>query len=223
MTKTSAPVDPCRNQRFRPGLHGVVLGASELSRFGGADDVPGSRCRLASASPTTAATGARRDRHPGRRPTVEDYVTSAARVRAASYITGTGRQGPEPLVFSNPAAPEAGTHLPGGGIEPGERPDAATIREAVEETGVQGSLDLRGVVGVQQGTYGTGDPCISIYFHLVTDEARDDWVHTMIGDEDAWDTGLQVDCRFAPITEAARLLQTSWHEQAEYVGVLQFR
>ena len=147
-------------------------------------------------------------------------MTSAARVRAASYITRTGRQGPELLVFSYPAAPEAGTQLPGGGIEPGERPDAAAIREAVEETGIQGSLELHGVVGVQQGTYGTGDPCISIYFHLVTDEPRNGWIHTVIGDEGAWDTGLQVDCRFATLTEAAQLLETNWHHQAEYVDSL---
>jgi 8-oxo-dGTP pyrophosphatase MutT (NUDIX family) len=147
-------------------------------------------------------------------------MTAKARVRAASYITRAGQQGPELLVFRYPAAPEAGTHLPGGGIEPGERPDAAAIREAVEETGIQGHLDLHGVVGVQHGTYDTGDPCISIYFHLVTDEPRDAWTHTMIGDETAWDTGLQVHCHFAPLTEAVELLKTSWHNQAEYVDSL---
>jgi 8-oxo-dGTP pyrophosphatase MutT (NUDIX family) len=147
-------------------------------------------------------------------------MTTTARVRAASYITRTGRQGPELLVFRYPTAPQAGTHLPGGGVEPGERPDAAAIREAVEETGIQGSLDLHGVVGVQQGTYDTGDPCISIYFHLVTDEPRNAWTHTMVGDDAAWDTGLQVHCHFAPLAEAAELLRTSWHHQEEYIGSL---
>ena len=147
-------------------------------------------------------------------------MTNTARVRAVSYITRTGRQAPELLVFGYPTVPKAGTHLPGGGIELGERPDDAAIREAVEETGIQGSLDLHGVVGIQQGTYDTGDPCISIYFHLVTDEPRDAWTHTMIGDQGAWDTGLQVHCHFVSLTEAAELLRTSWHRQEEYVGSL---
>jgi 8-oxo-dGTP pyrophosphatase MutT (NUDIX family) len=147
-------------------------------------------------------------------------MTATARVRATSYVTRAGQQGPEVLVFDYPTVPDAGTHLPGGGVEPGERPDTAAVREAVEETGVQGSLDLHGVVGVQQGTYNTGAPRISIYFHLVTDEPRNTWMHTMIGDDGAWDTGLQVHCRFVSLTEAAQLLQTSWHHQEEYIGLL---
>ena len=63
-------------------------------------------------------------------------MTAMARVRAASYITRTGRQGPELLVFSYPTVPEAGTHLPGGGVEPGEPLEAAAIREAHEEVGI---------------------------------------------------------------------------------------
>ena len=77
-------------------------------------------------------------------------------------------------MFDYPAHPEAGTHLPGGGTEPGERPDAAAIREAIEETGVTGHLRLCGVVGVQQGTYNTGNPYISIYFHLALDRVECD-------------------------------------------------
>ena len=151
-------------------------------------------------------------------------MTDMARVRAASYITRTGRQGPELLVFSYPTTPEAGTHLLGGGIEPGERPDAAAVRDAIEETGIQGNLELHGVVGIQQGTYDTGDPRISIYFStLITDEPRDAWTHTMIGDEGAWDTGLQVHYRrFAPLNEAAQPLRMSWHRQNEFVGALCF-
>ncbi|MET8150444.1 NUDIX domain-containing protein [Actinoplanes sp. NPDC049668] len=147
-------------------------------------------------------------------------MTAVARVRAASYITRSGPRGRELLVFDYPSAPDAGTHLPGGGVEPGERPDAAALREAVEETGIRGGLELRGVVGVQQGTYNTGDPRISIYFHLATDEPRDAWTHTMVGDDGAWDTGLRIHCRFVPLAEAADLLRTSWHHQEEFVGAL---
>lgn len=147
-------------------------------------------------------------------------MNAVARVRATSYITRHSPSGPELLVFTYPSAPTAGTHLPGGGVEPGERPDAAAIREAIEETGIQGRLELQGIVGVQQGTYDTGDPCISVYFHLTTDEARDAWTHTMIGDDSAWDTGLAIECRFLLLAEASERLRTSWHCQDEYVNLL---
>jgi ADP-ribose pyrophosphatase YjhB (NUDIX family) len=145
------------------------------------------------------------------------------RIRATSYITRMTEDGPQLLVFDYAAHPDAGTHLPGGGAEPGERPDTAAIREAVEETGVTGSLDLRGVVGIQQGTYNTGEPYISVYFHLATTEPRDAWTHVMIGDDEAWDTGLDVNCRFVPLAGAAPLLRTSWHRQDEFLELLELR
>lgn len=147
-------------------------------------------------------------------------MSPRARIRATSYITRTTPQGPQLLVFDYSSQLEAGTHLPGGGVEPGERPDTAAIREAIEETGVTGNLELRGVVGVQQGTYNTGDPYISVYFHLTSDEIRDAWKHIMIGDVDAWDTGLEVSCQFVPVAEAAPLLRTSWHRQDEFLELL---
>lgn len=42
------------------------------------------------------------------------------------------------LVFSQPAAPEAGFQVPAGTIRPGEAPAAAALREAWEETGLPG-------------------------------------------------------------------------------------
>ncbi|WP_127499904.1 NUDIX domain-containing protein [Actinoplanes solisilvae] len=69
-------------------------------------------------------------------------MSPTARIRATSYITRTTPWGPQLLVFDYSSRPEAGTHLPGSGVEPGERPDAAAIREAVEETGIIGDLDL---------------------------------------------------------------------------------
>jgi 8-oxo-dGTP pyrophosphatase MutT (NUDIX family) len=147
-------------------------------------------------------------------------MPSEARVRATSYITRQTSHGPELLVFDYPSVPKAGTQLPGGGVEPGERPDAAAIREAIEETGIQGHLELQGVVGVQQSSYDTGAPCISVYFHLSTDEIRDAWTHIMIGDENAWDTGLEIQCRFLPLAEATEQLRTSWHQQEAYATLL---
>jgi 8-oxo-dGTP pyrophosphatase MutT (NUDIX family) len=142
------------------------------------------------------------------------------RVRATSYITRATAYGPELLVFEYPAVPEAAVQLPGGGVEPGERPDAAAIREAVEETGIAGCLQLRGVVGLQDSTYANGKPCLSVYFHLVTDEPRDEWQHLMVGDDDAWDTGLVVSCRFVSLSEADKLLSSSGYRQGEFLHFL---
>lgn len=144
----------------------------------------------------------------------------AARVRASSYVTRMHAGQHELLVFDYPTVPEAGTHLPGGGVEAGERPDDAAIREVIEETGISGTLALQGVVGVQQSRYDTGQPCINIYFHLRTNEHRGRWSHTMIGDPSAWDTGLQVTCRFVSLDDGAELLRTSWHRQEEFVRLL---
>ena len=147
-------------------------------------------------------------------------MNATARVRATSYITRTTPHGLQVLVFNYPSEPSAGTHIPGGGVDPGERPDAAAVREAVEETDVAGKLELRGVVGVQQGTHDTGMPYISVYFHLATDEPRDAWDHVMLGDEDAWDTGLAIACRFVSLAEAGQLLRTSWHRQEAFLHLL---
>lgn len=144
-------------------------------------------------------------------------MSPVARIRATSYITRISPYGPQLLVFDYPTHPDAGTHLPGGGAEPGERPDTAAVREAVEETGITGHLEPCGVVGIQQGTYTNGSPYISIYFHFATDEPRDTWTHTMIGDDTAWDTGLVVNCRFIPLTDAAPLLRTSWIRMDEFL------
>lgn len=42
----------------------------------------------------------------------------------------------------------------------------------------------------------------------------------MIGDDGAWDTGLEVSCRFVPLTDAAPLLRSSWHRQDEFLDLI---
>jgi 8-oxo-dGTP pyrophosphatase MutT (NUDIX family) len=141
-------------------------------------------------------------------------------VRAVSYITRTGQAGVELLAFTYDRHPEYGAHLPGGGVEPGERPDHAAIREAVEETGLQGSLSLLGVVGIQHGHSDVGEPTASLYFHLATDELRTQWTHTIVGDDDGWDTGLEVTCRFTPLAEATDQMAPNWHQLNEFIDRL---
>lgn len=67
-----------------------------------------------------------------------------ARIRhiALAYITHAGRL----LVFSHPDFPEAGIQVPGGMLKQGEEPDEAVMREAFEETGLEG-LELRSYLG----------------------------------------------------------------------------
>ncbi|MEV4345301.1 NUDIX domain-containing protein [Actinoplanes sp. NPDC049596] len=124
------------------------------------------------------------------------------------------------LVFDYALHPDAGTHIPGGGVEVGERIDIAAVREAVEETGVAGSLEFRGVLGVQEGTHDTGQPYISVSFHLDAAETRDAWTHIMVGDDGVWDTGLEVNCRFVALHEAGPLLRSSWGHQDEFLDLL---
>lgn len=146
-----------------------------------------------------------------------------ARLRATSYVTRNLRGQDEVLVFDYDAQPALGTHLPGGGVDPGERPDTAAIRKVIEETGVAGTLGVVGTVGVQQTRYSNGEPCISVYFHIQTNDPRDRWTHTMHGDGDAWDTGQSVTCRFVTLTEASQLLKAAGYQQDEYLDHLHIR
>lgn len=57
------------------------------------------------------------------------------RRRAVCYVTRSGADGPELLVFRQDDA-AAGIQTPGGTIEPGETPLVAALREAAEETGL---------------------------------------------------------------------------------------
>jgi 8-oxo-dGTP pyrophosphatase MutT (NUDIX family) len=54
--------------------------------------------------------------------------------KVVTYIIAADRL----LVFTHPHHPEVGVQVPAGSIEPGERPEAAALREAREETGLTG-------------------------------------------------------------------------------------
>lgn len=54
--------------------------------------------------------------------------------KVLAYITHAGRL----LVFRQPHAPEQGTQVPGGSVEPAETFEVAALREAREETGLTG-------------------------------------------------------------------------------------
>lgn len=59
------------------------------------------------------------------------------REKVLVYVT----RGDDLLVLAHPADhPDAGIQVPAGGVDPGESPEAATIRELFEETGLQTRL-----------------------------------------------------------------------------------
>lgn len=85
--------------------------------------------------------------------------------KAFAYITHAHHL----LVFSHPAAPEAGIQVPAGTVEPGERPEAAVLREACEETGLS-DLELSGFLGEQirpMVDYGIPEDHHRYFFHLL--------------------------------------------------------
>ncbi len=84
---------------------------------------------------------------------VNDRTLAGARPKVSSFIIRTDGQ---LLVFSHPESPEAGIQVPAGGIEPGEDPAAAAVRETEEETGrtgfaVESFVDRRLITEVRGG------------------------------------------------------------------------
>jgi 8-oxo-dGTP pyrophosphatase MutT (NUDIX family) len=62
--------------------------------------------------------------------------------KVAAYITCEGHL----LVFTQPAAPEAGVQIPSGTVKDGEDLEMAVLREAMEESGLK-ALTVRAYLG----------------------------------------------------------------------------
>jgi 8-oxo-dGTP diphosphatase len=69
---------------------------------------------------------------------------SAVVSKVFAYIT----QGDRLLIFRHTDFPEAGIQVPAGTVKPGERPEDAVLREAIEETGLT-DLTLTNFLGEQ--------------------------------------------------------------------------
>ncbi|MEU8302370.1 NUDIX domain-containing protein [Actinomadura sp. NPDC048955] len=119
------------------------------------------------------------------------------RIRVAAYVI-RHRPGPELLVFDHVGLPQAGTQVPAGGVQPGETPERAVLREVLEETGLR-TASVVGRLGMDDKPHpDTGRPRRTTYFHLhVPATTADAWNHEVCGDGD--DAGLAFACRFLPL------------------------
>lgn len=129
--------------------------------------------------------------------------SEAERVRkVAAVLVRDGVAGLEALVFEHPQ-PDGGVHrqLPAGTVEPGEEPDAAAVRELIEETGVLGVVEtLAGVIDEE-----------------FEGEARRRWVYVMRSLEDGlddWpyecDCGAAVRGVWVPLEASVHPGQQAW-------------
>ncbi len=96
--------------------------------------------------------------------------------KAMAYITWGNRL----LLFIHTAYPEAGIQVPAGTIHPGESPEEAVLREAREETGLEG-LKLRSYLGardVDQTPWGKEAVHRRHFFHLeFAGQTAERWKH----------------------------------------------
>ncbi len=96
--------------------------------------------------------------------------------KVVAYIT----RGDELLVFRHTEFPEAGIQVPAGTVEPGEDSEAAVLREAREETGLD-LLSVRSFLGEREydmHPYGKAEVHRRRFFHIeLLKEAPTTWRH----------------------------------------------
>lgn len=93
-----------------------------------------------------------------------------------AYITNRGRL----LVFAHPLTPEAGIQVPAGTLRKGEDPEVGVLREAWEETGLDGLTLVRflGVETRDRSDVGRDELHHRRFYHLVCPgNPPDSWRH----------------------------------------------
>ncbi len=123
--------------------------------------------------------------------------------KAMAYIT----RGNELLIFRQPDSPEAGLQVPGGTIEDGESPEAAVMREAFEETGLD-DLQLVRALGEQVRDMveaGKGEIHHRFVFHLTTADPRAAWRSYENAPFEGGDP-IALDMFFVPLSDVPSLI-----------------
>ncbi len=100
----------------------------------------------------------------------------AANRPVLSYVTNGDRL----LLLRHVHAPEAGVQVPAGTVEPGESPDEGVLREAQEETGLDG-LTIRRFLGARSYNgvpFGLAEVHRRYYYHLeIAGSSPSTWRH----------------------------------------------
>lgn len=98
------------------------------------------------------------------------------RIKVYAYIT----RGTELLIFEERGFPEGGLQVPGGTPELGEDPESAALREAAEETGLEG-LQMNRYLGEELfdvSIYGLDEIHRRKFYHILYDEDTPmTWTH----------------------------------------------
>ncbi len=129
---------------------------------------------------------------------INPKYTSLMRRRAFLYITRDLPIGRGLLVFSQDD-PAAGIQTPGGTIEPHEMVLEGALREALEETGLEGLVEPRQIAfDLFEHTSGKVE-CYHVHVRAVGD-LPDAWVHTVSAGQD--DQGMQFSCFWLSLEQA---------------------
>jgi SAM-dependent methyltransferase len=122
-------------------------------------------------------------------------------VHKAFAVVIRARPGLDLLVFTHP---NGTIQLPKGGVDPGEDPASAAVRELHEETG------LRGAVVASLARHGAvvdDERQVWHSFVMTADVSAEAWDHAAEGSSD--ENGLVFACHFVPLSEARDRLH--WH------------
>ena len=119
--------------------------------------------------------------------------------KAFAYITHNSRL----LIFSHPREPSAGLQVPAGSMLDGEVPEAAVLREAREETGLEDLRVVRflGEIRRDRADVGKAEIHHRFFFHLVCDsEPPERWQHYELDPSDGSEPPLFEFC-WAPLPD----------------------
>lgn len=101
--------------------------------------------------------------------------------KAYAYVTRKEAESRELLVFEHPN-PEGGVQIPKGGIEDGESPREAVVREVKEESGLTEFESIQSLTTDVWEHHEKPKSYRRHFFHLIAEESRDQWRHTVTGD-----------------------------------------